>query len=568
MKNLLKKIDVSVLKRAPFIWNTKLHILLPVITLLHLLFWGFGYFSSTAIFDISINKQRSEEVFFDSYLFIAIVLCVIIAVLWLVGYLKNNTFKIFYPNNKLRPFKELCVQVLVFFLLLMIWLPFYYGHKYGITSQFTLEQRESEIEKSNIAFAFIPNNISNYFLSNRCDKPFFDEHYLDYSKVENSNNNRREINHQYSRIDTVSVGQEADLESFVRRYINNNYSLKRSVKDIEDARSKMRKYIPSFISFFSENGNIFARFKKEEVECPVFIKTTEACLRNYSNIFYEKSSGFYYKNDLENNYEDTKNKEAKMICQRVNELLDRNDEVEIKAMMQEFINIINTYNVDHNLTADAWYSKIFTDPLFRINKSNIIKTNDDKDFNLYIQQYDLKRAFNNINRAYTSPFGKGKGVLIFFFSIALAMSLVVFFFRMFGKKTLLYSTIVFGTTTALITLLIFVLDEYSLSDEIIFITVTFISLVFTIQGLSIKEGQNKLISSIRMVMSMLAFPFLLMFIGNIDFIPKQDSASLSYNSIYDQYEDCALFVTFTLIMIFYAICSPLIHKWRALPQCY
>lgn len=95
----MKKFHQCVLLHYPQLWNLRAHIVLPVIALLHIMFYISGYTSFTVGERLHM-RSGADDHFVDASIAFSILLSVLILLLWLVYYLRNNAFKSFYPVKR------------------------------------------------------------------------------------------------------------------------------------------------------------------------------------------------------------------------------------------------------------------------------------------------------------------------------------------------------------------------------------------------------------------------------------------------------------------------------------
>ncbi len=100
---MFKSIQQRLLLRYPLLWNTKIVPLGALLLALNLCFFILGF----AINGISFEDTHRNFFDFDATLvLLSLVISLLILILWLVNYFKNNLLKSFYPTTKYHVFKE------------------------------------------------------------------------------------------------------------------------------------------------------------------------------------------------------------------------------------------------------------------------------------------------------------------------------------------------------------------------------------------------------------------------------------------------------------------------------
>jgi hypothetical protein len=182
---MFKKIDTYLLTHYPLIWNTKALWVSLVSLSIHLLFYLAGLLP---IFSWSAFKDYNPWSPDFGTGMLSVALSLLILVLWLFHYLKNNAFKVFYPLDKIYLIKEF---LLIFFLLL-ISTTFFWTNQWGKThagrffsAKINLVEEANTI---NMAMNFLPTEAYHFDYSNRCNENFtsgpIENQYSDTETIE------------------------------------------------------------------------------------------------------------------------------------------------------------------------------------------------------------------------------------------------------------------------------------------------------------------------------------------------------------------------------------------------
>lgn len=98
------------LTNHPLIWNTRFHIMLPLVILLNIIFFFWGYCQ-----DITLKNIRHFHYYQSGFINgVAILMGIMIMLLWLIFYLRHNAFKALLPLSKFHLQKEFAIVLVVF----------------------------------------------------------------------------------------------------------------------------------------------------------------------------------------------------------------------------------------------------------------------------------------------------------------------------------------------------------------------------------------------------------------------------------------------------------------------
>jgi hypothetical protein len=150
---MFSKLQHHLLLRRPLIWNTRIIPVTVILLLLNALFfaWGFG--------NGAIDFSESDENYFPSVypavFFLAIVLGLLVLIIWLVSYLKNNSFKAFYPRARFSLFAEWALVFWGCFLIACMPVSFFFAEGFRKRCYFSEEElanRSKIIERASFFY--------------------------------------------------------------------------------------------------------------------------------------------------------------------------------------------------------------------------------------------------------------------------------------------------------------------------------------------------------------------------------------------------------------------------------
>ncbi|CAM4276941.1 hypothetical protein [Flavobacterium terrigena] len=136
---MFKNIQKQLLLKYPLLWNTKFIPMLIIGVLLNLIYFFIGYADGT----LDFTKYYHSGLDFTFFSFSTLI-SLIILILWLVSYFKNNSFKRFYTKSKYALFFEWIQIVVIVLLLSMFYFPFEFGkqlHKRNYLSEEIAKER-------------------------------------------------------------------------------------------------------------------------------------------------------------------------------------------------------------------------------------------------------------------------------------------------------------------------------------------------------------------------------------------------------------------------------------------
>ncbi len=138
---MFKNIQKYLLINQPLLWNLKIVPITFLLILFHILFFIIGYLNGELNFLETERNYGSDNEAIT--IFFGILSSIIILILWIVYYFKNNAFKSLYPKNNFSLFKEWLLILAISLLLSTFSVSFFLGKNIKIRSYFT----ENELKK-------------------------------------------------------------------------------------------------------------------------------------------------------------------------------------------------------------------------------------------------------------------------------------------------------------------------------------------------------------------------------------------------------------------------------------
>ena len=147
---MFKDIQKKLLLKYPLLWNTKFVPMVAIGLLLHLIFFGLGYLDGT----IDFSNRNNLDIEVTCILF-GVLLVIIIIILWLINYFKNNSLKSFYSKSKYSLFYEWLQIFVVSALLITFYIPFSVGKQLHQKNYYSLEETTNRCKTIATADMFI-----------------------------------------------------------------------------------------------------------------------------------------------------------------------------------------------------------------------------------------------------------------------------------------------------------------------------------------------------------------------------------------------------------------------------
>lgn len=152
---MFKDIQKKLLLKYPLLWNTKFVPMVAIGLLLHLIFFGLGYLDGT----IDFSNRNNLDIEVTCILF-GVLLVIIIIILWLVNYFKNNSLKSFYSKSKYSLFYEWLQIFVVSTLLFTFYVPFHVGKQLHQKSYYSFEETANRCKTIATADMFIDGSFA------------------------------------------------------------------------------------------------------------------------------------------------------------------------------------------------------------------------------------------------------------------------------------------------------------------------------------------------------------------------------------------------------------------------
>lgn len=435
---MFKKINQTLITKYPLIWNLKFIWILLTVLVFNLIAFinGFLFFTKKS----QLQETGFYEVFFNSGIAIYYLLIgVIIGVIWLYFYIKNNRFKSNYPTSRNYLFKEFLAVFVIIFLMFYVPNSFKTGLKLRVSNYMSEEQYLKDIDIINRTqgFTLQPNfGYDNY--SRNLSVPAFDSLVLEKETRELYEKNKREY---------LRKNPTYSYDAFLDPYFRN-----------PEFETLLRDYFPERFSYSKINFNqTYQPLKKnnsstdsfqEEMDYP----TTAAVDSTYAvvdsaavslnsagkpDVYYNLASLYNYSFLVFNNPKDS-TLNHQFYDEQWIALLQKNDRKAIENLLNSYTDLLKKQEIGYQFKHKNWIDYLPQYPYYFIDSNLNYKEINYKKQD-YINQSSLNRVYENIELAkYSSTWLE---LIQYYLLIALIITVLIITFRFSSFKVWLISLI-------------------------------------------------------------------------------------------------------------------------------
>lgn len=422
---MFKNIQKQLLLKHPLVWNLRIIPLATIAIALHIVFLILGYINGKLNFTETENDYTGNGADV-TIVFFAVLISLLSIILWCVNYFKNNGLKSFYLKSNTSLFKEWLLIFIGFFFLSTFLVSYYYGKEVRVRDYYTLEEAQKRCKTLSQGSFFVDGSYSN--------------NYYDGAEAAEA-----------VSVDTAAVAVENVTDSVVPD----------KTKDYFIYNGK--KY--SYNSLMNKN------------------------LNSYSFFDFEKDS---------------------IHKEEVKTWLYNNDKKAIQNLFKNYLAIANEHKLKSSIDDNKWLNLIYDYPTFinyktigseekdyyyNNNDGSVIDTTECyiafekneqyKYYKFYVPEKALQFNYSKIADAHNKPDIDSETLAIVLY-ISLALSLLLFSFRVTSGKSWLIALVSLGVLNILIGIL-----SAIASSEYVYFTVVLSLIVGCFIYLLVKTNQNK-----------------------------------------------------------------------------
>ncbi|QLL59658.1 hypothetical protein [Empedobacter falsenii] len=438
---MFKKINQTLITKYPLIWNLKFIWILLTVLVFNLIAFinGFLFFTKKS----QLQESGLYEVFFNSGIIIYYLLIgVIIGVIWLYFYIKNNRFKSNYPTSRNYLFKEFLAVFFIIFLMFYVPNSFKTGLKFRVSNYMSEEQYLKDIDIINRTQGFTLRSEFGYDnYSRNLPVPAFDSLVSEKETRELYEKNKREYLRENPH-DSYNV--------FLEPYFRN-----------PEFETLLRDYFPERFSYSKINFNqTYQPLKKnnsstnqlyEEAAYPDAAAVDMAYATSIDSVSYaspvnasEKPQTYFNLASLYNYSVLAFNnpKDSTLNHQFYDEqwiaLLQKNDRKAIEILLNSYTDLLKKQEIGYQFKHKNWIDYLPQYPYYFIDSNLNYKEINYKKQD-YINQSSLNRVYENIELAkYSSSWLE---LIQYYLLIALIITVLIITFRFSSFKVWLISLI-------------------------------------------------------------------------------------------------------------------------------
>lgn len=581
---MFKKIDKYLLENHPVIWNTQFVWMLIIGLVFNLGFFLFGLFS----FQNPIELQDFHfffRYFTSVYVWIAVLAALLILILWLNQYFKQNAFKSHYPKTNSSLYKEFLIIFTLIFLLSGTYFSFTQGLEIRVKGFMSKVELDKKIDLVNRVAPFSLQNefiqskhwSNTYSQSNRClEVPLFDslvnQDELLKRYVANSVKNSR----WWEKVDSTQYQLYKDsLSPLINTHDEYDYLL---LEKLPQRRNW--KYAPKYKSAdeFKGNNNKYARYSEYETVLDPNYEEIDSIVQNIS---YNLNSIYNYCEVLITT--DTI-KNGEYYAKQTHYLLANQQKDSIQILMKKYLELADKLQVGYRFKDKEWIDYVYNPPYYFVNDellnstrySTTLKKTFYKD---YVSENAMKESLDTIQKAHDGVIEFNAFLFWLYFSMGL--SLLIFTFRMTSMRSwlvaLVGSIVVFFILLSAFFILGMLLKVYeSILASLLFLGAVLIFWIFSYLG--INSNKRKMLSGVTLNWKIWTFgaiiPVLLaMYDEIINLLYPSRYEIINGVEVYQQHPhiewigqniQLIFLVNILLIFIYVLLILPLLKRWQAM----
>ena len=554
--SFINKINKYLLEHYPLVWNTRLFWMITVSILTHLLFFTIGYLIVNNIEDLKEQYKLSQYFYESSAVYYNFLISIVILLIWIVFYIRNNAFKNLYRLSKGTLFKQFCIILFIFFISITQYYSFKQGLIIKVKSLYDWQEVDADIKTLNKTGVFFTQNENDYKIDNKkYPKPFPLNVAISNKKL------------NIDKVDTLKA------------YINYKGSFYQFYKIDKDDKSDREEYSSFPQNYLVEQDFIEEILLRNVVDVARFKALLHPSLLNYSKELF--STG-----------QDSLAYEAQLKYHQIT--LKNADDSEIKKELKIFISLVNKYDVEHNLEVETWFKLINNKPNYLVPE--LINTSNPLDIDLINNRYNrvannnvnseipysktLYLSFNktdnffkNVHESYFPDFDSE--LLYFLIVFAFVLAILLFLFKTTDVKTLLLSFVA--------SLVVFILIIWLMSSSIVsigsgnirtYFVMLFVSFtIILLSFISYVLKWKKIVISVFWSLGLFAFPSFIFFSilyyieylkqAHLNLYPKEYSYVSEFEIWFGDYGFYSIILLWILTIYYYAV---FVRKLKARPE--
>ncbi|MGV0922637.1 hypothetical protein [Empedobacter tilapiae] len=581
---MFKKINQTLITKYPLIWNLKfIWILLTVLVFNFIAFInGFLFFNKKS----QLQESGLYEVFFNTGIAIYYVLIgVIIGVIWLYFYIKNNRFKSNYPTSRNYLFKEFLAVFFIIFLMFYVPNSFKTGLKLRVSNYMSEEQYLKDINIINRTqgFTLQPEfGYDNY--SRNLSVPAFDSLVSEKETRELYEKNKRDYlreNPTYSYNAFLEpYFRNPEFETLLQDYFPERFSYTKIY--FNQTYQPLKKNTSSTDSFQEEMAYPVAVDSLSILDSVSYANTVNASGK--PDVYYNLASLYSYSSlAFENPKDSTLNHQ--FYDEQWIALLQKNDRKAIENLLNNYTDLLKKQEIGYQFKHKNWIDYLPQYPYYFIDhilnsRELVAKDQSKSKTEDYINQDSLNKVYENIEFAkYNSTWLEH---IQYYLLIALILTVLIITFRFSSFKVWLISLIGAGILAILGSVFGISIDAsigYTQFTPYIILFVFYVAFIaITLIGLRSKKYKVLTGVNLNWFVATNIFIGIVMLSFYTDFRSEMLYDSTNQISIYElrqtnkellmlqHFAEIFLYINPILYLISFYFIINLYKKWQAMPE--
>ncbi|MCW3125601.1 MAG: hypothetical protein JWO03_1259 [Bacteroidetes bacterium] len=529
----MKRLNKYLLLHYPQLWNLRVIWVVPAIAILHLIFYICGYASFTFGKELHYSTGLGDHIMGESMGF-SVLISVLLFIMWLVFYMRNNPFKSFYPLGRWYFVAEFTLIMLIFAGGSTFFNSYAKGHWQSIRNQSAHVDIVAEANTLNLAHALIPSDRDHYRLHACCDS-------LDY--IDSLRDLRRSI-------------WDKEHPEEENPYLYNRRGRRMSVYNGKEGIEVPKKVpIPA--------GAVL-------VDIDSAISQYQARQRDFDFNYMHYCNQFYADLDSVKGISN-----SHQISARLQQMLTSDDRQAVKKILTQFDKICQTYEVNKDIDVIGYTDKVFKYPNHRVDEfiggNSYEYTGREDDFrngtnvHSYLAFGEVSESLSRIQHARGIGFDFSFFLVIFYVSFSLAI--LLFSFRLSARKPWFIALVGSGVLVIVITIISGMMHT---THMYIYIWL-FVILLFYILHFVFRSSVRRTLSGVNLVWLTWMVPFQgLIILEFIKSLFTYDSHLQKYPPQYYWIQDnySAILLVYLLVAFIYSITllSALYRRWQSMPE--
>ncbi len=437
---MFKKINKTLITKYPLIWNLKFIWILLTILVFNLIAFinGFLFFTKKS----QLQESGLYEVFFNSGIIIYYVLIgVIICVIWLYFYIKNNRFKSNYPTSRNYLFKEFLAVFFIIFLMFYVPNSFKTGLKFRVSNYMSEEQYLKDIDIINRTQGFTLRSEFGYdnysrnlpvlafdsLVSEKETRELYEKNEREYLR-ENPHDSYNPFLEPYFR--------NPEFETLLRDYFPERFSY--SKINFNQTYQPLKKNNSSTNQLYEEAAypdvaavdSVAIGIDSASYASPVNASEKPQTYFNLASLYNYSVLAFNNPKDSTLNHQ--------FYDEQWIALLQKNDRKAIENLLNSYTDLLKKQEIGYQFKHKNWIDYLPQYPYYFIDSNLNYKEINYKKQD-YINQSSLNRVYENIELAkYSSTWLE---LIQYYLLIALIITVLIITFRFSSFKVWLISLI-------------------------------------------------------------------------------------------------------------------------------